>query len=102
MRLHVGALAVTGAIVAATAYVLGGIMHVLTPWGAPALVSYIFHVDIIQLGVPFSWDSFLVGAIVFAGAGAFFGGFAAWVYNTVSSEKRLSWPAKAPAPAAKP
>lgn len=89
MKLHTGVLAITWAIVAAMVYVIGGILHVVSPWGAPALVSYIFHIDVIELAIPFTWDGFLVGVAVFAVVGAMLGAVTGWLYNTIASRGKV-------------
>ncbi|MEK7401870.1 MAG: DUF5676 family membrane protein [Gemmatimonadota bacterium] len=81
MRLHTRAFAIASAIVAATVYLLGAIIHVALPWGAPAVVTYIFRVDVIELARPISVDGLVVGILMFAVCGGFFGGLTAWVYN---------------------
>jgi hypothetical protein len=84
MSIHTRAFAITLSIVGATAYLLGAILHVVSPWGAPALVAYIFHVDVTSLARPFAWDSFVVGMVIFAALGAVFGALTAWLYNTLA------------------
>jgi hypothetical protein len=87
MKLHTRALAITCAIISGAVYVAGGILHVVTPWGAPALVSYIFRVDVFNLAQPFTWDSFFVGLVIFAVAGAVLGAVTAWIYNAIVSRE---------------
>jgi hypothetical protein len=84
MPINTRALAITLSIVGATAYLLGAILHVVSPWGAPALVAYIFHVDLTSLARPFAWDSFVVGLVIFAALGAVCGALTAWLYNTLA------------------
>src|SRR5205814_10676979 len=87
MRLHIAALAVTWAVISAMVYVIGAILHVVSPWGAPALMSYIFHVDVMSLAEPFTWDSFFVGVGIFAVIGAVIGAGTAWIYNGIVSRE---------------
>jgi hypothetical protein len=81
MRLHPRAMAVTGATVAVCAYLLGAIVHVISPWGAPALLAYIFYIDLYPLARPFYWDGFFVGIAMFAGGGFILGWVNATMYN---------------------
>jgi hypothetical protein len=100
MKLNTGALAITWAVISALVYLMGAILHVVSPWGAPALVSYIFHVDVIGLAQQFTWDSFFVGLAIFAVAGALVGAVTAWMYNALVSREHII-PAFASAPSAK-
>ena len=86
MPLNTRAFTITLSIVAASAYLFGALLHVVTPWGAPSLLSYIFHVDVTALAKPFSWDSFTVGLVLFAALGAFLGALTAWLYNTLAHQ----------------
>lgn len=84
MLIQTRAYAITLSIVGATTYLLGAILHVVSPWGAPALVAYIFHVDVTPLARPFAWDSFVVGMALFAAVGALLGALTAWLYNMLA------------------
>ena len=81
MRLDARAGAMAASITAALAYTLGALLHTMLPWGAPALVSFVFRVDIVELALPFTWVSFGAGLALFAGFGALFGYFGCWLYN---------------------
>ncbi len=90
MRIDPRSAAITVAVVAVLWYFVGAVVNALSPWGAAALVSYIFHVDLIKLARPFAWDSFAVGVLVCGAGGAFWGYVGAHLYN------RLSKPVAAP------
>jgi hypothetical protein len=82
MRINVRAMAFATGMAAVALYLLGAIAHFfISPWGAPALVSYLFRIDIAAFAMPFALDSFIVGIAVFAVVGAGFGSLTAWVYN---------------------
>jgi hypothetical protein len=83
MRLQTGALAITGAVVALFAYLLGAIINLLSPWGALTLVAYIYRVDLENLARPFAWDGFVVGVVSVGLFGALLGAVAARMYNAV-------------------
>lgn len=86
MRLNERAGGLAAAAVSTLAYVLGAILHTLLPWGAPALVSFVFRVDIVELAQPFSWMSFGAGLVLFAGFGALFGFAGCWTYNRLCAQ----------------
>ena len=83
MQLHPRALAIAAAILGASLYAFGALVHVVVPWGAPAVVAYVFRVDVIDLARPLTWDSFLVGLLALAATGAVLGGLTAWLYNWI-------------------
>lgn len=100
MKLDLRATTITGAIVCAAFYAAGAVLNVVLAWGAPALVSYIFHVDLIGLSYAFTWDSFAVGLVISAITGASLGGVTGFVYNKVTAWLAASSAASAqPAPA---
>jgi hypothetical protein len=84
MPIHIRAFAIALSIVGATAYLLGAVLHVISPWGAPALVAYIVHVDVAPLARSFTWDSFVVGLAIFAAVAAVLGALTAWLYNMLA------------------
>ena len=83
MKLQPRALAITGGILGISLYAFGAIVHVLVPWGAPAVVAYVFRVDVIDLARPLTWDSLLVGLVALAATGAVLGGLTASLYNWI-------------------
>jgi hypothetical protein len=93
MRLQLKALAITGAAVALLAYLLGAIVNFLSPWGAVALVSYIYHVDLTNLARPFAWDSFVLGCLAVGAFGGLMGALTAWIYNAVAAGAATRVPA---------
>lgn len=100
MKVDLRSAVITGAIASALFYACGALLNATLAWGAPALVSYIFHVDLIALSHAFTLDSFAVGLVMCAIAGAVAGGLVASVYNRVSGWRAASSAASAsPAPA---
>lgn len=85
-RLDTRAFTIASATVSAAAYLLGALLHVVSPWGAPAAASYVFRVDVIDLSRDLTWDSFVVGALLFTVTGGALGGFCAWVYNRLATK----------------
>ena len=88
MKLQPTAMAITGAILGAGLYAFGALVHVVVPWGAPAVVAYLFRVDVIDLARPLTWDSFVVGFLALTIAGALAGGVAAWLYNWIAARSK--------------
>jgi len=84
MQLDPRAGAIAASLVSVVAYVLGAILHLVLPWGAPALVSFLFRVDIVELTQDFSWISAGTGLVLFAFFGAFFGYLGCWTYNRIA------------------
>ena len=74
MRLHVRALAAASAAAGVLLYCFGAVMDRVSAWGAAAIISFIFRVDIAQLTSALTPASFIMGiilfALVFAGMGA--------------------------------
>ena len=74
MRLHVRALAAASAAAGVLLYCFGAVMDRVSAWGAAAIISFIFRVDIGQLTSALTPASVLTGvvlfALVFAGVGA--------------------------------
>lgn len=85
MRLDARAGAMAAAGISVLAYVLGAALHVALPWGAPALVSFLFRVDIMELTQDFSWMSFCAGVAMFAFFGALFGYLGCRLYNRLAT-----------------
>ena len=85
MRLDARAGAIAASAISVLAYVLGAVLHVALPWGAPALVSFLFRVDIMELTQDFSWLSFGAGIVMFAFFGALFGYLGCQLYNRLAT-----------------
>lgn len=97
MKIDLRAAMITGAIASAVLYAGGALLNVVLAWGAPALVSYIFHVDLIGLSHPFTVDSFAIGLVICGIVGCVAAGVVASVYNRV-----LAWRAASSAASASP
>jgi len=89
VKLHPRAMAFTGAVVATCAYLLGGVVHLLSPWGAPALFAYVFYVDLYPLARAFYWDGVLVGMLLFASGGFVLGYVNATLYNWLVGREQV-------------
>lgn len=96
MKLDLRAVAITGAIASAIFYAGGALLNLMLAWGTPALVSYIFHVDVIELSRPFTWDSFCVGLVICGITGSVMGVIVGSVYNRATAWLAASSAASAP------
>jgi hypothetical protein len=94
MRLNVKALAISTAIAGMLLYAVGAVIDVSSAWGAAAVVSYIFRLDVIEASLPHTLGSFVVGLASFGLAFGAFGASVAWTYNRVAREA----PARTSAP----
>ena len=81
MRLHIKALAAASATAGMLLYLFGAVMDRVSAWGAAAVVSFIFRVDIVELTSPLTWTSFVMGLLLFAFVFAAVGAMVGVAYN---------------------
>ena len=94
MRLNVKALAMSTAIAGMLLYALGAVIDRTSAWGAAAVVSYIFRLDVVEASLPHTVGTFGVGLVSFGVMFGVFGASVAWIYNRIAREA----PARSSAP----
>ena len=90
MRINARRLGLAAAESAAVSYVICALAVALVPGGTNAVFSYVMHADLSGLARTVTWDSFVVGLLLFSAGVGLLVWLAARFYNALGGSEQAA------------